>query len=73
MTSVSFPNSNSFGPIRREKRLSPHTRLSSACRTSWLGRNWSPKRDADEMVRIRRELEIVRELEELGYGGWTFR
>ena len=73
MTSVSFPNSNSFGPIRREKRLSPHTRLSSACRTPWLGRNWSPKRDADEMVRIRRELEIVRELEELGYGGWTFR
>jgi len=73
MISVSYPHGNSFGPIRREKRLSPHTRLSSRCGTPWCGRNWSPKHDADEHARIRRELAIIRELEELGYGGWYLR
>lgn len=68
MTSIAYPHSNSFGPVRRIHQLNPHARVSSACGTPWLGRHWTPKRDADEIVRIRRELELIRLLETLGYG-----
>ena len=72
MTSVYTTHANTFGPIRRVKQINPHVRLSSRCGTPWLGRNWSPKRDADEIVRIREELELIRRMEELGYGGYWY-
>lgn len=68
MTAVIFTHSNSFGPIRSERRIDPHVKTSSTCGSAWLPKHWSPKRDADEAARIREELKFLKQMEEAGYG-----
>ena len=43
--------------------------LSGAVRSCGLPRHWRPKMDADEIVRVREEMEILKELENFGIGG----
>lgn len=61
-------HANSFGPIYRYGRSDAHVLLSHRCRTSGLPRHWTPKMDVEALLRRRRELELIRQLEELGYG-----
>ena len=45
-------------------------KLSCLERSCGLPRHWRPKMDADEIIRVREEMEILRELENFGIGGW---
>ena len=45
-------------------------RLSHTVRSSGLPKHWKPKMDADGRVRMNEELELLKELEQFGIGGW---
>ena len=63
-------HSNTFGPIRRE-RLVKRVRLSSKSGGPWLPKHWTAKREADEVIRLREELEQMERMEMYGYGFYT--
>lgn len=70
MIAVHYSHHNTFGPIRRE-RLLKRVRLSSQSGGPLLPKHWSPKKEADEIVRLKLELEELERRELYGYGYFT--
>lgn len=73
MIAVDFPKCNSFGPIRRQRLVDRSVRLSSSCGAPRLPTRWSPKDDADRIVRMREELEPLKLVVEVPHGCFTLR
>jgi len=71
MIAAFVTHGNSFGPIRRQQLVDRRVRLSPANAGQMLPKHWSPKMDADKIVRMREELEMVKRIEELSYGYYT--